>query len=257
MKAIMQRKNHIISVLKEECSIGGFEIRYQPQVSVRTGEIYGFEALVRLQNYQFSPGEFIPVAESGGFISQIGRIVTEKVIAQMAQWRLAGMDLKKVAINYSNGQIVDDEYVPFLAKLLEYYNIPPSLVEIEITESLFIGNDDRAKALFDSLTKIGVGLALDDFGTGYSSLSYLTYLPVQKVKIDKSIVDNYLVDGRESFITNIFRLVHGLGMTLTVEGVEQRWQYDKLKAMNCDLIQGYFFSKPMHPDSVPDFSVDI
>ena len=255
MKESILKKNRIIEILKDECSKEGFEIRYQPQVNVTTGDVYGFEALVRLADYSIGPGDFIPVAEDGGFITQIGRIVTEKVISQMAKWRDQGMELKKVAINYSNGQLVDDEYVNYLKSLINRYGISPSLIEIEITESLFMAKQERAFKLFQDLSEIGVGLALDDFGTGYSSLSYLTFIPAGKVKIDKTIVDNYLVDGKESFIENIVHLVHDLGMKLTVEGVEQKWQYDKLQKMKCDYIQGYFFSKPMLADAVPDFTV--
>lgn len=255
MKESILRKNKIVEILKEECSSGGFDVRYQPQVNVHTGEISGFEALVRLQNYSIGPGEFIPVAEKGGFIAQIGRIVTEKVLNDMANWRQAGMEMKKVAINYSNGQLLDEEYIPFLRRTMEKYQIPPEFIEIEITESLFIGKIEKARQLFNEFSEIGVSIALDDFGTGYSSLSYLTFLPAQKVKIDKSLVDNYLVDGKETFIENIVHLVHDLGMKLTVEGVEQKWQYDKLSKMGCDFVQGYFFSKPMLPNLVPDFSV--
>ena len=173
----------------------------------------------------------------------------------MANWRQAGMEMKKVAINYSNGQLLDEEYIPFLRRTMEKYQIPPEFIEIEITESLFIGKIEKARQLFNEFSEIGVSIALDDFGTGYSSLSYLTFLPAQKVKIDKSLVDNYLVDGKETFIENIVHLVHDLGMKLTVEGVEQKWQYDKLSKMGCDFVQGYFFSKPMLPNLVPDFSV--
>ena len=181
----------------------------------------------------------------------------EKVLQQMCTWREQGMKLKKVAINYSNGQLVDRGYVSYLKTLLEKYEIPSNLIEIEITESLFMGKKIRAKQLFDDFSDIGVGLALDDFGTGYSSLSYLTFVPAGKVKIDKSLVDNYLVEGKESFIQNIVHLVHGLGMELTVEGVEHKWQYDKLCEMNCDYIQGYLFSKPMIPEAVPNFMVAV
>lgn len=257
MREYTVKRNRIVEILKDECSRGGFEICYQPQVVAKTGEIYGFEALVRLQDYQVGPGEFIPVAEDSGFIVQIGRIVTEKVLAQMAQWRRDGMNLKRVAINYSIGQIVDDKYVSYLKTLLEKYEIPPEMIEIEITESLFVGKKERAHQLFLDLAEIGVSLALDDFGTGYSSLSYLTFVPAKKVKIDKSMVDNYLIDGKEKFIENIVQLVHGLGMKLTVEGVEHKWQFDKLNRMNCDYIQGYFFSKPMQAESVPQFTVAI
>lgn len=257
MKEVTIRKNKIFEILKEECTKGGFEIRYQPQVNVQSGDVYGFEALVRLQNYSIGPGDFIPVAENSGFISTIGRIVTEKVVNDMVKWRKDGNALKKVAINYSNGQLLDDGYVDFLRRLLDENKIPPEFVEIEITENLFMSNDEKVRGLFDELNEIGVGLALDDFGTGYSSLSYLTFIPAQSVKIDKSLVDNYLVEGKESFIDNIVQLVHDLGMKLTVEGVEQKWQYDKLAEMKCDYIQGYFFSKPILAEYVPQFSVTL
>ena len=257
MKASVLRRNSIIDILKDECERGGFEIRYQPQISTKTGDVCGFEALVRLRDYSVGPDVFIPVAESSGFIAQIGRIVTEKVLRQMDTWRSEGMKLRKVAINYSNGQLIDDGYVLYLKSLMEKYRIPSDLIEIEITESLFMGKKGRVTQLFDELAKIGVELALDDFGTGYSSLSYLTFVPADKVKIDKSLVDNYLVDGKEDFIQNIVQLVHGLGMKLTVEGVEHKWQYDKLCSMKCDFIQGYLFSKPISADDVPEFSVAV
>lgn len=257
MKETILKRNSVIDILNAECECGGFEIRYQPQISTETGDVYGFEALVRLRDYAIGPDVFIPVAESSGYITQIGRIVTEKVLRQMADWRREGMKLRKVAINYSNGQLVDDGYVSYLKKLLDDYKIPADLIEIEITESLFMGKKGRASQLFEQLAQIGVGLALDDFGTGYSSLSYLTFVPANKVKIDKSLVDNYLVDGKEDFIQNIVQLVHGLGMKLTVEGVEHKWQYDKLCSMKCDYIQGYLFSKPMSADDVPSFEVAV
>lgn len=257
MKDEINEKNKIAKILDEECKNKGFEIMYQPQIDTLTGMIHGYEALVRLENYQVSPAQFIPVAEEGGYITSIGRIVTEKVISQMAAWRDDGMELKKVAINYSMGQLVDLDYVDFLDNLLKIYDISPSLIEIEITESLFMENKKLAKRLFESLAKIGVNLALDDFGTGFSSLSYLTYLPVKKVKIDKSLVDNYLVDGKDNFIKNIARLVHDLGMELTVEGVEKQWQYEKLKQLNCDYIQGYYFCKPISGMDVEKFSASV
>ena len=106
-------------------------------------------------------------------------------------------------------------------------------------------NTRQAMHLFDTFSQIGVKLALDDFGTGFSSLSYLTYLPVDTVKIDKTMTDTYLIDGKDDFIENIISLVHSLGMKLTAEGVEQQWQYNKLKEFHCDSIQGYYFSRPI------------
>ncbi|WP_191013878.1 GGDEF and EAL domain-containing protein [Treponema zioleckii] len=252
MKKAITAKNEIAKILESALKNDGFLIKYQPQIDAETGEIHSYEALVRLEGNPLSPNEFIPVAEESGYIMTIGRIVTEKVIAQMAEWRKQGIELKKVSINYSSGQLIDTEYVGFLKSLLEKYEISSALVELEVTENLFMGNSSLARKLFNELSKIGVALALDDFGTGYSSLSYLTYLPVSKVKIDKSLVDNYLIEGKDSFIKNIVKLVHDLGMELTVEGVEQQWQCEKLKKIRCDYIQGYYYSAPITGEEITE-----
>lgn len=253
MKKKITENSRISKIVDEACKNDGFTVLYQPQIDAKTGLIHGYEALVRLKDSKVSPGLFIPVAEADGHVAKIGRIVTEKVIKQIALWRKNGMEIHSVGINYSAGQIGDKEYVNYLESLLKNYDVPSEFVHIEITESLFMGGKENALELFNSLDRIGVKLALDDFGTGYSSLSYLTYLPVETVKIDKSMVDTYLTDGRESFIQNITNLVHSLGMKLTVEGVEYKWQYDKLKAFNADFIQGYFFSKPISAEEIETF----
>ncbi len=257
MKDEIVEKNRISKMLEHACAEKLFSILYQPQIDTMTGKVCGYEALVRLNGDSVPPSKFIPVAEESGYITTIGRIVIEKVISQMAQWRLEGMEIKKVAVNYSIGQLVDLDYVDYLDFLLKKYDISPKFVEIEITETLLMENKKLARTLFDSLAKIGVGLVLDDFGTGYSSLSYLTYLPAKKVKIDKSLIDNYLIEGKESFISNIVRLVHDLGMELTIEGVEQQWQYDLLRTLKCDYIQGYYFSKPIPGEDVAAFVPDV
>ena len=129
------------------------------------------------------------------------------------------------------------------------------MTEIEITESLYLGKDQDSASLFAQLEDLGVNLALDDFGTGYSSISYLTYVPVGVVKIDKTMVDIYLHDGKDVLIENIINMVHSLGMKLIAEGIEEEWQYEKLKKFDCDVIQGYYFSKPMRGSDVKKFSV--
>lgn len=255
MRNNINQKNKILQLLENAIEENSFTIRFQPQIDSVKGSVHGYEALVRMERENVSPGIFIPIAEECGLIPKIGRIVTEKVIQQMAEWKKSGMELKKVAINYSSGQLVDSDYVSFLAETLSKYNIPSKLVEIEITESLFMGNTNLSKIFFEDLSKIGVELVLDDFGTGYSSLSYLTYLPIRKVKIDKTLVDNYLVEGKEKFILNISHLVHDLGMDLTVEGIEQKWQLDMLRKLHCDYIQGYYFSKPITGTEVLSFKV--
>lgn len=255
LKSKIKTNHEIEKVLENAIANDGIIVKYQAQVDAKTNKICGWEALTRLKDSSYSPADFIPVAEDSGLIVKMARIVTEKVIQQMAEWRKNGFELHKISINYSYRQIKDESYVNFLRGLLKAYNISPNLLEIEITESLFIDNRKKAMKLFDSFSRIGVKLALDDFGTGYSSLSYLAYIPVETVKIDKSIVDNYLDDDRGEFIKNIVRLVHSLNKKLTVEGIEYSWQYDILRKYNCDYIQGYIFSKPITAKEVETFRI--
>lgn len=246
--------NRISRILDDAIANDGIWVAYQPQIDVETGEIHGYEALMRLKNSKVSPAQFIPIAEETGQIIKIDRILTEKVVRQMAEWREHGIPLYKVSINYSYSQVSDVHYVDFLEELLKRYNIPPELICIEITESLFISNKEAVSKLLNEFVKRGISLALDDFGTGYSSLSYLTFLPINVVKIDKSLVDNYLSNEKGDFIKNIVRLVHSLAMKLTVEGVEHQWQNEKLKTFHCDYIQGYYYSKPISGAEIEDFN---
>lgn len=246
--------NRISRILDDAIANDGIWVAYQPQIDVETGEIHGYEALMRLKNTKVSPAQFIPIAEETGQIIKIDRILTEKVVRQMAEWREHGIPLYKVSINYSYSQVSDVHYVDFLEELLKRYNIPPELICIEITESLFISNKEAVSKLLNEFVKRGISLALDDFGTGYSSLSYLTFLPINVVKIDKSLVDNYLSNEKGDFIKNIVRLVHSLAMKLTVEGVEHQWQNEKLKTFHCDYIQGYYYSKPISGAEIEDFN---
>ena len=142
----------------------------------------------------------------------------------------------------------DHGYVDFVESLLTIYDIPPEYLEIEITEGVFLKEGVLAEQIFKRFKEMGIRLLMDDFGTGYSSLGYLTYIPVDVIKLDKSLVDTYLVDGKESFIKNIIRLMHDLDKEMIIEGVEEEWQYEKLKKFGADVIQGYYFSKPLSPD---------
>jgi EAL domain-containing protein (putative c-di-GMP-specific phosphodiesterase class I) len=220
----------------------GFYMVYQPQVDTFTREVCGYEALVRMKAPNMYPGRFIPVAEKAGLIWKIGRITTELVIRQIAEWRDAGYKLHPVSINFSSLQMNDDGYLDFFRDMMKTYNIPTELVEIEITESLFIGKTDQANNLFGDFKSMGISLLMDDFGTGYSSLGYLAYIPVDIIKLDKLLVDNYLVEGKDQFIKNVI-----------VEGVETAEQVNRLADFGADAIQGYYFSKPVMPDEAIHF----
>ena len=250
-------EDNIVQTLHDACDHDGFRIVYQPQISTKTGKVIGFEALVRLKSGAYYPDRFIAPAEKYGMIIRIGRIVTAKVIHQMAVWRAQGVELQKVSINYSAKQLQDEEYVQYLKSLLQKENISPELIEIEVTESLYMEYKEQTNTLFRQLRELGIGLALDDFGTGYSSLNYLTFIPADRIKLDKKMTDTYLQQGKTNIIKNIVNIAHDLNMTLCIEGVENRAQYDLATALGCDDVQGYFFSRPMDGNAVPYYRVEF
>ncbi len=255
LKNQARQENLIRERLLEAFENDGFFMVYQPKVDVQTKKIIGYEALVRMKAPGLYPGQFIPVAEKNGWIWRIGRITTEQTIRQLAQWRDSGHELHPVSINFSSNQMSDTGYMDFLEQLLEKYQIPSKYVEIEITEGVFLGKSAQSEELFKRMKDMNIRLLMDDFGTGYSSLAYLTYIPVDVIKLDKSLVDAYLVDGRDSFIKNIITLVHDLNKEMLIEGVEEKWQYERLREFNADTIQGYYFSKPLPADEAISFTV--
>ena len=256
LKAKAREEKIIVEKIKDAIENDGFFILYQPQIDSRTEQISGYEALVRMKDPDIGPSKFIPIAEKNGWIWRIGRITTELVIKQIAGWKKDGLPLHPVSVNFSSNQLSDSGYIDFLEKTLKDYDVSPSLIEIEITEGVFLDKTAQANALFDRFKSLGIKLLMDDFGTGYSSLGYLTYIPVDVIKLDKSLVDNYLVEGKDSFIDNVIRLVHDLGMKMIVEGVEHKRQFERLKDFGADTIQGYYFSKPIPPEEAINFRVD-
>ena len=241
------------SILVEALEKEDFYMVYQPKVNARTLKVSGYEALIRMSRPDIFPSQFIPIAEKNGWIWKIGRITTALVIKQLAAWRDAGCELVPVSINYSSNQLSDRGYIDFLVELLKKYNIDPQYVEIEITEGVLLDKSTQAREFFERLKELGIRILMDDFGTGYSSLGYLTYIPVDVIKLDKTLVDNYLVEGKDSFIGNVIRLVHDLKKEMTIEGVEESWQYIRLREFGADTIQGFYFSRPLPADEAIAF----
>ena len=249
------RREHTISeTLLDAIENNKLYMLYQPKVNAKTQEVTGYEALVRIKNSDIGPAQFIPIAEKNGWIWRIGRITTELTIRQMAIWRSLGYPLHPVSINYSSRQLSDSGYTEYMEEILHRYNIPSNLVEIEITENVFLDKTAHSEVLFEHFEKAGIRLSMDDFGTGYSALSYLSYIPVDVIKIDRSLVSGFLTEEKESLIKHLIHLVHDLGKEVVVEGVETEWQYERLKSFGADTIQGYYFSKPVPPQEAIAFS---
>jgi diguanylate cyclase (GGDEF)-like protein len=245
-----KEKNRIEDILKTALDEDGFRVVYQPQVDLKSGQIHSYEALIRLNEIDISPQRFIPIAEESDLILKIGRTVLEKAIVHLSKRKELGQKLKVVAVNFSSRQSRDDEYIPFLEHLLQQYSLDSKYIEIEITESILLQNDEEAKKLFSNFKRIGVNLVLDDFVSGYASLEYLTYIPITKLKISKELADKFFEEKKEETIKSIIALAHSLGLKITVEGIEKKWQLDFLKESGCDFIQGYIFSRPVDGKTV-------
>jgi EAL domain-containing protein (putative c-di-GMP-specific phosphodiesterase class I) len=228
------------------------ELHYQPQVDVRTGRIIGAEALLRWHNPQrgyISPTSFIPIAEDTGLIVPLGEWVFDRACAQAAAWQRLGFPKIPIAVNVSGVQFQRQDIAEVVQRKLAAYNLDPSLLHIEITETAIVSARERAIALLAQLRAMGVRLALDDFGTGYSSLSYLKSFPIDTLKIDRSFVAEMLTDHTTaSIIEAIISMTRILGLSVIAEGVEDHAQLAFLKQIGCDVVQGYYFSSAVPAD---------
>ncbi|MGE5676726.1 MAG: EAL domain-containing protein [Pseudomonadota bacterium] len=246
------KKSNIEQRIKEAIENDGFKLLYQPQVSLARGEVSAYEALIRFKDYPLPPAEFIPVAEENGSIIQIGRVVTEKVIEQLGIWQNKGYTLKTVSINFSALQLYDDGYLDFLKAVLSRHGVDAKYIEIEITESIFLDNKQLALEFLLELRRRGIKISIDDFGTGYSSLSYLTFLPLDKIKLDRSLNVKFLEIENLKVMDSLISLAHSLNLEVVAEGIETGEQLERLKAGKCDYVQGYYFSKPIEAEAVEE-----
>ncbi|WP_234814667.1 EAL domain-containing protein [Noviherbaspirillum denitrificans] len=226
-----------------------FVLHYQPRVSATTGELRALEALVRWQHPELGmvpPMAFISLAEETGLILKLGEIVLAQACAQLAEWKAAGIPLVPVSINVSPYQFNRGNIGESFAACLARHDIDPSLVEIEITESAMIGEQDDVATELSSLREHGIQLLVDDFGTGYSSLSQLQRLDMDGLKIDRAFTGQLSKSPEgEVFFRAIMSMAHALGMSVVAEGVETEEQLRVLQSLSCDEIQGYFISRPV------------
>jgi diguanylate cyclase (GGDEF)-like protein len=232
---------------------GQLFLHHQPKVDARTGQVLGFEALVRWQHPQHGvlmPDEFLPVVENTGLIGPLTFEVLDMALAAVADWRRAGHDLS-VAVNLSVRHLTDLSLPAHIADRLRAHGVPPEALVLEVTETLIMTDPGRAVGVLALLRELGIGLAVDDFGTGYSSLAYLRRLQVDELKIDKSFVLQLAASEDDAVIVrSTIELGHNLGLRLVAEGVEDQASLDLLCGWGCDVVQGYFISRPMPGDAV-------
>jgi diguanylate cyclase (GGDEF)-like protein len=221
---------------------------YQPKVEIATGRVVGAEALVRWQHPDrglLSPEGFLGLAQVAGFLGEVTRRVLPIVVKQCAEWARQGVPLT-VSANLSVTDLLDVGLVGFVHELLERYALAPRLLVLEITEETFMQEPDRARDTLKLLHAMGIGLSIDDYGSGYSSLSYLQSIPADELKVDRIFVDGISAHPvSRSIATATVGLAHSLGMRLVAEGVESLADAQTLADLGCDIIQGYYFSRPL------------
>ncbi len=242
------------SSLRQSLERGEIEVRYQPQIDIKSGKMIAVEALSRWRHPELGllePSQFIPVAEEIGFISSIDNWVLRTAAAQSRSWIDAGFPPLCMTVNISAHQFQQPSFIQTVKGILKDTGLDPSYLDIEITESTAMRDIDRSVPHLKGLHELGISLSIDDFGTGYSSLNYLKRFPVHKLKIDKSFIHGITEDRNDQAIVRaVIAMGHNLGMTVIAEGVETKEQYEFLKTADCDEVQGFLFSEPVPADQV-------
>ena len=255
MYAAAVERHELKEDLQRAVHHGDFVVHYQPIIDLRSGQLTGVEALVRWNRSRrglVAPSEFIPVAEDTGMILPIGQFVLEAACAQAGKWRRQLPDDAPftVNVNLSARQLADSGFVELVTKVLADNELDPGCLVLELTESVLMEGDGTARRL-DELRAVGVRLAIDDFGTGYSSLSYLRRFPIDILKMDKTFVQGVgTTPGDDALAQAIIGLTHTLGLVVVAEGIEREEQRDQLRRLNCNLGQGYFFTRPLEAAEV-------
>lgn len=247
--------------LKDAVFQQNFTMYYQPQFHTTDKVLRGVEALIRWKDdngKMISPAVFIPIAEKNGAIVPIGTWVIEESLRAYAGWKRKYHYPMIMSLNVSAIQYRQPDFIEKVLRLMEKYEIEPSEIELEITESVLIDDFTEITEKLVTLRDIGIKISLDDFGTGYSSLSYLKGLPIDTLKIDKSFIDTVITDENTRIITeSIIYMVKKLGFETIAEGVETEEQYHYLNEIDCDNIQGYFLGKPMPSDKIENLLADM
>ncbi|HID1146807.1 TPA: bifunctional diguanylate cyclase/phosphodiesterase [Clostridioides difficile] len=226
-----------------------FEVYYQPKFSLVTGEMIGSEALIRWNHPEhgfISPAVFIPIAEKSKLILKIGRFVFERVCNDLYEWKKQGKKIVPVSVNLSRVELYQPDIVKFINKTIKMYNLSSDFIEIEITETVSINELNILKNVLNELRTYGFSISMDDFGTGYSSISCLRDMPIDILKLDKSFLGGIEHDERSRNIAkSIVSLAKSLDLVVIIEGVESKEQAELMKQFGCDLVQGFYFARPM------------
>ena len=236
------------------------EVYLQPKYDINTEKMIGAEALIRWNHPEkgmLSPARFIPACEANGFICTIDFFVLEEVCRNLRDWKEEGRELVTISVNFSRRHLGEADFVNRLVEAVRYYDLEPSDLEIELTETVAYNEMGTLLNVMHQIKEAGFGLSMDDFGSGYSSLALLREMPVDVLKLDKGFLDgchgNEKADRDKRIIYHIISMAKDLEITVLAEGVETEQQKEFLKALNCDMIQGYYYAKPMPTERFATF----
>ncbi|MCL9773775.1 bifunctional diguanylate cyclase/phosphodiesterase [Vibrio methylphosphonaticus] len=246
-------QSNVEQLLRSALDNKDITIVYQPQIDLTTQQVITIEALCRWYHPelgQVSPEEFIQIAERTGMIKPLTEYVLATACKQAVLWKNAGYPRIRLAVNISPSHFLDPDFIPLIERILYETKMDPSDLELEVTETV-IQTKPANQLVFRRLKALGIKLAIDDFGTGYSSFASLKHLDVDVLKIDKYFIDDILVDRKSQYLVeSMIGMAHNLGYYVVAEGVERQEQAQLLKQMSCDVVQGYLFSKPTHPENI-------
>lgn len=241
--------------LREAMQNDELELRYQPQIDTATGRVVSMEALVRWKHPtrgMVSPQEFIPLAESTGHIIELGEWVMAEVARHCLYWDALGLDSFRVCVNISPLQFNQHNLPQWVARFIDQARLPPERLELELTESAIMNDAETNIGKLRELKALGIDLAVDDFGTGYSSLSYLKRFPIDTLKIDQSFIADLDTTDGAAIVDTILALAKTLKLRVIAEGIENEDQLSYLVKHNCGFLQGFYFSRPIYPEDVPN-----
>jgi diguanylate cyclase (GGDEF)-like protein/PAS domain S-box-containing protein len=249
MDVVIRQRATISGALRKVLDRGELHLVYQPRLALESSRITGVEALLRWSSDEhgdIAPTDFIPMAEESGLILEIGEWVLREACLTLQRWRQHGMGDLSMSVNVSVLQLLRGDFPEVVARVLQDIGLPPSALELELTESVLMANAEHTAAKLHAFRALGVSLAIDDFGTGYSSLAYLKRLPITTIKIDKAFIGDLTHDPEDAAITStVITMAHSLGLNVVAEGVETEAQMRFLANHRCDEIQGFWLSQPL------------
>ena len=242
-------EKEITNSMQQALADGEFLVYLQPKCNLKTEEYVGAEALIRWMNPErglLPPGQFIPIFEKTGFITEVDLYVWEQVCRMLARWKQENRTLIPISVNVSRADLYHSDFMDRILELMDKYDIEPSLLHMEITETVYTENQNQILDMVNQMEKLGFKVEMDDFGSGYSSLNMLTEIPVDVLKLDMRFLEGYSAGKAKGNILEFsVGLAKSLGLESVAEGVETREMVDELKRLNCEMGQGYYFSRPI------------